>query len=37
MPIHPIRKPTSAASQTEITDLLQILVFRKTITREQAE
>src|SRR5712692_2687808 len=33
----PPRKATPAATQAEITDLLQILVFRKTITRDQAE
>jgi general secretion pathway protein E len=33
----PPRKADPAATQAEITDLLQILVFRKTITRDQAE
>src|SRR5438874_1625862 len=33
----PPRKADHAPTQAEITDLLQILVFRKTITRDQAE
>jgi general secretion pathway protein E len=33
----PPRKPSPATAQTEVTDLLQILVFRKALTREQAE
>jgi general secretion pathway protein E len=39
MPAPPPRKPVAAAPAThaEITDLLQILVFRKTLTRDQAE
>src|SRR5215831_15928287 len=31
------RPPASAATSAEINDLLQILVFRKALTREQAE
>jgi general secretion pathway protein E len=39
MPVHPPRKPHAAAPtpSPDIGDLLQILVFRKTLTREQAE
>jgi general secretion pathway protein E len=37
MPTLPPRKPTPAVPAGESTDLLQILMFRKTITREQAE
>lgn len=33
----PPRKPPAAAAHAEATDLLQILVFRKALTREQAE
>src|SRR5881275_258042 len=33
----PPRKPAPAATQSEATDLLQILMFRKVLTREQAE
>jgi hypothetical protein len=33
----PPRKLPAAAAHAEATDLLQILVFRKALTREQAE
>src|SRR3954465_4737108 len=39
MSLTPPRKPhtPAAASSADVGDLLQILVFRKTLTREQAE
>ena len=37
MAIPPRKADPATATQAEITDLLQILVFRKTITRDQAE
>src|SRR5947207_7033550 len=37
MAIPPRKADSATATQAEITDLLQILVFRKTITRDQAE
>jgi len=37
VPTLPPRKPPAAAAHAEATDLLQILVFRKALTREQAE
>jgi general secretion pathway protein E len=37
MAVPPPRKPAPAATQAEITDLLQILMFRKVLTRDQAE
>jgi general secretion pathway protein E len=37
MAIPPRKADPATAKQAEITDLLQILVFRKTITRDQAE
>src|SRR5262245_28449613 len=37
MPVMPPRRPATAPKPHEISDLLQILVFRKTMTRDQAE
>ena len=38
MTLPPSKKPSAAAStQAQMTDLLQILMFRKTITRDQAD